>query len=264
MKKFTVNLLLIFITSAISVTQVFTQSHEGLYMKLDYLEVELSDLRSFQNNSIETVLKPVQEARLNAGTLHSWYIYRVLYPGSQNTAHNFVAVTICDAVCAFGNASDDQFSDSELNDLMHRYDDIVIPNFSELWKISNSALRTEEAKPSRYFMFDYMSVSPSLEYTYMMLEDESAKPIHEYRMENGNMEGWELFSLILPRGDEYGYNFATGNYFNHLKDLEFHFNEEVLRQSRPDVNVVEFFENVENARTLVRSEVWELVDFVKE
>lgn len=241
-----------------------SQSHQGLYMKLEFLDIDRDDISSFKSE-IENVLKPVNEARIKAGALRYWYAYSVLYPGSQNSTHNFVIVTICDAICAFENIEDHlegQLSAADLENLIPRFNNIMIPRFSELWRINNSMLRSEEAKPSRYFMLDYMRVRPGLEYTYQMMEDDNARPIHEYRIQNGNMEGWELFSLILPRGDAYGYNFATGNYFSHLRDVEFHFNEEVIRQSSPDVNVAEFIENVENVRELVRSEVLELVDYI--
>jgi len=276
MKKFTLFLIHLIFLSVVSFSQIYSQNnlqenqtqqqnnHQGLYMKLDYLSIDLSDMSSFQND-LEAVIMPLQEARVNSGALKFWYLYKVLYPGSQNTEHNFVTVSICNAICAFEDIPldiSDQFSESELNELMERYDEVIVPKFSELWRINNSVLRTDNSKPARYFMLDYMRVKPGSEYTYQMMEDENARPIHEYRMENGNMEGWELFHLILPRGDEYGYNFATGNYYNRLRDLEFHFNEEVLRQSRPDVNVAEFFENVESIRDLVRSEVLELVDYV--
>lgn len=234
-------------------------------MQIDYLDIERQELSNFQNE-IETVLKPIQQARINSGNLKYWYVYRVLYPGSQDTDHNFVTVSICNKVCSFENIEDQLtgiLSTNEIENLLSRYKEIMIPEFSELWRINNSVLNNDQSEPARYFMLDYMNVGPGSEYTYQMMEDENAKPIHEYRMENDNMEGWELFHLILPRGEEYGYNFATGNYYNDLSDLEFHFNEEILRQSRPDANVAEFFENVEDVRDLVRSEVFELVDYVE-
>ncbi len=242
---------------------VQAQDHQGLYMKLDFLSVERHEINDFMDD-IENVLKPVNQARIDAETLKYWYIYKVLYPGSRQTNHNFVTVSICSAICAFENIADhigEVLSEAELENLLDRYNEIMTPKFAELWRINNSVLRNEDSKPSRYFMLDNMNVNPGSEYTYQMMEDENAKPIHEYRMENGNMEGWELYQLILPRGDEYGYNFATGNFYTHLRDLEFHFTEEIIRQSSPDVDVTAFIENVESIRDLVRSEVYELIDY---
>ncbi len=241
--------------------QINAQNNEGLYMKIDYLEINLQELPSFQSD-VESVLKPISEARIEAGSMENWYLYKVLYPGSQNSEHNFIVVTICSELCNNENLDEhlEEYSDADNTaDLLSDYKSVMTPEFSELWKINNSIERDEDYGPAKFLMLDYMSVSPGSEYTYQMMEDDHAKPIHQFRIENGNMEGWELFQLILPRGEEYGYNFSTGNYYNDLKDVEFHFNEEVLKQSRPDVDVANFFQNVENVRDLVRSEVWELV-----
>lgn len=255
--------LLLFLTPFVN--SVSAQNDQGLYMKIDYLEIDLQQLNSFHND-VESVLKPVSEARIEAGSLESWYIYKVLYPGSQNTDHNFIVVSICAELCNDESINNHmvEFSDSEnIADLLSDYHSIMSPNFSELWKINNNIERNSENRPARFLMLDYMNVSPGSEYTYQMMEDDHAKPIHQFRIENGNMEGWELSQLILPRGEEYGYNFSTGNYYNDLKDVEFHFNEEVLRQSRPDADVAAFFQNVENVRDLVRSEVWELISYIR-
>lgn len=241
------------------------QDNEGLYMKVDYLEIDLQELSAFQNE-VETVLIPVNEARIEAGSMENWSLYRVIYPGSQDTEHNFVAVSICSELCNNESLRDHLEEFNQRNNtasLLSDYYAIMTPNFSELWKINNSIVSDRDNGPAQFLMLDYMNVGAGSEYTYQMMEDENAKPIHQYRIDNGDMEGWELFQLILPRGEEYGYNFSTANYYNDLKDVEFHFNEEVLRQSRPDADVAAFFQNVENVRDLVRSEVWELVTYIE-
>ena len=265
MKTRLLSLLSLLFLQAAFFSQGFTQDNQGLYMKIDYLEIDLQELSAYQND-VESVLKPVNEARIEAGSMENWYLYRVLYPGSQNTDHNFVAVSICSELCNNESLRDhlEEFSKGDNTaKLLSDYYSIMTPNFSELWKINNSIVHESENGPAQFLMLDYMDVSPGAEYTYQMMEDENAKPIHQIRIENGNMEGWELFQLILPRGEEYGYNFSTGNYYNDLRDVEFHFNEEVLRQSRPDADVAAFFQNVENVRDLVRSEVWELVTYTE-
>jgi hypothetical protein len=267
MKIRSLSLVAILLLQLALISQSFAQNNQGLYMKIDYLNIDLQELTSFQSE-VESILKPVYEARIEAGAMDNWYLYKVLYPGSQNTDYNFIAVSICSELCTNDNLASqlDEFADGNGNssaDLLSEYNSVLTPKFSELWKINNSIEHDNANDPARYLMLDYMNVMPGSEYTYQMMEDDHAKPIHQFRIENGNMEGWELFQLILPRGEEYGYNFSTGNYYNDLKNVEFHFNEEVLRQSRPEADVAAFFQNVENVRDLVRSEVWELITYVK-
>jgi len=128
---------------------------------------------------------------------------------------------------------------------------------SELWSVRNTMTDNMDDEPSNYLMMAYMHVKLGRELEYQMLEDEVAKPLHESRMENDRMDDWEMYQLITPGGIDYGYNFATGNYFNELSHIEFGFNEELIKTQNPDVNVMEFFEQIWSTRDLVISELWQ-------
>ncbi len=265
MKNLLYTLYITLFASFLFSSVVYSQSHEGYYMHVDYLYVNSSDADTFENDVKDSV-KPVHQARIDAEELKAWYLYRVAYPGTQNTYYNYVLISISDDISSFEDLRSqirENYSAEEADELMEQYYQLLIPNHSELWRINNSVLISEDAKPSRYFGMDYMKVRPGMEYAYQMMEDEEARPVHETRMEIGAMKGWELFSLITPGGTEYGYNFATGNYYNYLSNIEFGFTEEVIRRSHPETNINEFFENIEHTRDLVRSEIWELVDYVR-
>ncbi|MEX0944263.1 MAG: hypothetical protein WDZ38_01240 [Balneolaceae bacterium] len=255
-------LLLIF---SLSIT-AHSQAIEGDYMNIDYLMVDRNDISHFESH-IESVLKEVQQARVDAGTLKEWFLYQVIYPSTQNPVYNYVSVSRCSNICAFENIPDqiaDQYSTSDFDQLMKNFNTLMLPVKSELWRINNQVLRAEHTNPAKYFSMDYMNVTPGMNYAYQMMEDELAKPLHEQRMVNNTMEGWELFRLIIPGGTQYGYNFATGNHYNNLRDFEFGFTDELIRQNHPDTDVNEFFENIEKTRDPVRIEMWKLVDYVIE
>lgn len=243
----------------------FTQSMQGYYMHIDYVNVEKDDIPAFEND-IATILKPVQESRISDEVIAEWYIYKVAYPGTQNPAYNYVVVSLSDDLEDFDDSGEQVFTRiSEISNgqIVDDFQDMLIPYRSELWRINNSVLTSDSSKVSKYFMMDYMNVRLGMEYAYQMMEDEVALPIHQYRMEINRMNGWELFSLIVPGGTEYGYNFATGNYYSDLRDFEFGFTEEIIRQSHPGTDVNEINETFSETRDLVRSEVWELMDYVR-
>jgi hypothetical protein len=244
---------------------VFSQSHEGNYMHIDYLNVDQKSVDAFEKYIKSSVI-PIQKTSIESDNIQAWYLYRVAYPGTHNTFYNYVMISISDNISSFENLRNhirQNYSADDSEGMNEDYYNLLLPNHSELWRINNSVLSSEDAKPSKYFGMDYMKVASGMEYAYQMMEDEVARPLHETRMELGSMKGWELFTLITPGGTEYGYNFATGNYYNYLQNVEFGFTEEVIRQNNPDTNINEFFENIERTRDLVRSEIWELVDYVK-
>lgn len=237
------------------------QTHEGYYMHVDYIHIQKDDIPEFEEH-IASILKPGQEERMNEESFTEWYIYRVAYPSLENPTYNYVVVSLSETLDEFDNVRTQVFS--HMSDYMaDNFKKMLVPNRSELWRINNSVLTSDSTRASKYFIMDYMDVTTGMEYAYQMMEDEIALPIHEYRMEIDQMNGWELFSLIVPGGTEYGYNFATGNYFSDLRHFEFGFTEEIIRQSHPETDINEINQNIERTRNLVRSEVWELIDFVK-
>lgn len=240
------------------------QGQQGYYMHLDYIMIEKENVSDF-NEHVSSTFKPVQEARVENESIEGWYLYKVAYRGTRNANYNYVVVSISSGLSGFediGNQITDHFSANSGAEIMNDYNRYLTPNHSELWVINNSVLNDENSKPSRYFGMDYMKVVSGQEYAYQMMEDEVARPLHEHRMDDGTMKGWELFGLITPGGTAYGYNFATGNYYDQLSDIEFGFTDEIIRANHPNTNINEFFEDIERTRDLVRSELWELVDYV--
>lgn len=259
-----ISLLAALIIIVISLPEVIAQTQQGDYMNVEYFMIENSEQLHFENK-IETIVARVQKARVDAGALKQWTLYKVAYPSTQNPIYNYVTVSVCSAICSFEDIPEhikDQFSGDELENLIDSYKTLMIPVKAELWRINNRVIRSDGNVPARYFSMDYMNVAQGMEYVYQMMEDEIARPLHEQRMENDRMEGWELYSLIVPGGTSYGYNFATGNHFNRLRDIEFGFTEEMIRQNHPDTNINEFFENIERTRDPVRIEIWELMHHV--
>jgi hypothetical protein len=79
-------------------------------------------------------------------------------------------------------------------------------------------------------------------------------------MEQNRMQAWEVNVLILPGGTNYGYNYATSNYFNKLEHIEFGFSDEIIKQAMGEnSDIPELFNTIYSTRDLVSSELWKLV-----
>jgi len=236
---------------------LLSQNRQGVYLKVDYLTVDHSQLTEFKN-SIIPQLEEHKNVRISSGDIDSWIIYRVLYSGSGSNKYNYVSITSASSMSSFDELNTNQ-SDLLLN-FSER--DMYELNKSELWRVRNSLVGEMTESPSNFLMMDYMLVRLGRELEYQMLEDEVAKPLHEQRIEREIMDAWEMYQLIAPGGTEYGYNFATGNFFTHLEHIEFGFNEELIRTQNPNVNLMEFFEHIWSTRDLVRSEIWQRIGYV--
>ena len=249
--------LLIFLTSAVSIAQ----SDQGAYMHIDYIQVDPEQTQVFDEQIAEMVI-PVQRARKENGYIKNWYLYRVTYPGAQNSFYNYVAITISDHLSNFEDVPSQieglLISEGEASTIENNRSIWLIPNHSELWRIDNSVFQNEAVKPSRYISMNYMAVKLGREYEYKMFEDEVARPMHEHRMETDRMKGWELFELIVPGSTEYGYNFATADYYEKLEHLEFGFTEAMIRHFHPDTSIPDFHDIMFTTRDMVRRDILEL------
>jgi hypothetical protein len=235
---------------------LFAQSQRGEYLKIDYLNVSELQIENFNDSVIEQ-LKEYKDQRLSSGEIDSWMLYRVKFSGSASTNYNFVSITSAANLNSFDEHNNNY--DSQMNRMVE--ENLFGISKSELWSVRNTMTDEMDGQPSNYLMMDYMHVKLGRELEYQMLEDEVAKPLHERRLENDRMDDWEMYQLITPGGTDYGYNFATGNYFTALNHIEFGFNEELIRSQNPNVDVMEFFEQIWSTRDLVKSELWALEAF---
>lgn len=241
----------------------YSQTERSDYKKVDYIRVEQGQDREFIN-LVNSILKPAYQRLVDAEEIKNWRLYKVNFPGGERSDYNFVCLVTADDIRSF----EDNFSNTSLYFLpasKNRQDATKIaaitkPVASEIWKV-RSLLSMEDApsEPSRFMTMDYMDVAQGRGLEYLMLEDEVAMPLHQERIKRDTMDGWEVYSLIVPGGTEYGYNYATGNYFDHIADVEFGFTQELIKQTMPGTDVAELLNTIYETRDLVKSELWELV-----
>lgn len=253
------SLLLIFFTSL-----SFSQTQQFDYKKVDYIQVDMDKSTQFLKMA-EDVIQPAYRKMLDSGAIKSWRLYMVNYPGGQRSTYNYVSIVTASEIDtieeAFSKKKPLYFmpvsSDENTAGNMATMTSLV---GSEIWKvISLLPEDIAKTKPGKYLMMDYMQVPEGNGPGYLTLEDQVAMPIHQQRVEDNYMVGWEVYSLMLPGGTEYGYNYATGNFFDKIAHVEFGFTQELIDNALPGTNVSELFKEIYNTRELVKSELWELV-----
>ncbi|CAN5280128.1 hypothetical protein BH23BAC3_BH23BAC3_06110 [soil metagenome] len=235
---------------------LYAQSRHNLYLKVDYLNVDHTQLTEFKDRIVPQLMEHKND-RLSSGDIELWTVYRVLFSGSDFNTYNYVSITAVSSMDAF----DEPKSNQPDQLLYYSEQDMYTLSHSEIWRVRNTLGNENVREPSKFIMMDYMHVHLGRELEYQMLEDEVAKPLHEQRTERDTMDAWEMYQLITPGGLHYGYNFATGNYFSELRHIEFGFTDELIRSQNPDVNLMEFFDHIFSTRDLVRSEVWQRINY---
>lgn len=237
---------------------VEAQQSENVYYKFDYLSVEKGDETPYlkvQRNSI----KPIMQSRIKEGEILGWYQYQFQYPGGTSRSYNYLMITLYPDL----KYLESERNDSKLQQAYSKLGGTSTLSHTEIWKkVIDLENQPEKFRDSKYLMIDYMDVTPGMDYEYQMLEDEVARPIHQERIKDEALAGWEVYQLLMPGGVNYGYDFATGNFFDSLADLEYGFTEEYILRAHPEEDMQEIFELVFDTRDLVRSEVWIKIDSV--
>ena len=256
-------LLCIFPFLILSSSLSFSQTQRLDYKKIDYISVDQDKLQQFLKMA-EEVMKPAYQEMVDSEDIRSWELYIVSYPGGERTSYNMVCVVTSSKIetlqnkfskvgsISFMPVDSDKGKANELASLSELM-------ASEIWKVRAMLPRdTMETKPAKYMMMDYMYTDEGNGTVYLVLEDEVAKPLHQERINQNKMAGWEVYSLVTPGGTNYGYSYATGNFFENLADIEFGFTSELIKATLPGKNVKELLDTIYETRDLVKSELWEL------
>ncbi len=115
-----------------------------------------------------------------------------------------------------------------------------------------------------YVTVSYMKVAPGQGDAYVQFEKELWMPVHQERVNAGNILGWYLYGVQSPSGTEVHHNYAVVTVFGSFEAMENSYPEGVWEKVHPDVSSDEVGERTGAARDLVRGETWQLLDQVPE
>lgn len=116
-----------------------------------------------------------------------------------------------------------------------------------------------EAQETSYAQHDYMKVPSGQAQAYLDLEQELWKPIHRERAQDETIEGWNLYEVVYPAGAERSYDYVTVSFYDAWSRLESPYAEEHLTNAHPNMDPQEIAQRTVQSRSLVRSEVVEVV-----
>ena len=125
---------------------------------------------------------------------------------------------------------------------------------------------TQSAGP-QYVKIDYMKVDPYKINSYVKMEQNVWKPIHQQLVRDGKIRSWSLYEVRFPQGDSMEYGYLTFTTFDKFQDLESADNPDVFAETvkklNPKSSTIALETQALENRRLVRSEVWKLVDSTK-
>lgn len=258
---------LIILLAVLFATNGNSQTQQPYYI-FQYLKVHPSMENEYLQLETE-VWKKMHTARINAGVLDAWYLYRVISPAGTKTEYNYVTILEYDSAKklsghfeSYGVDYRNLLSAEEIAFALKtpQIRDLV---YEEVWRSVDLEMKKDTPDLYRFQVFNAMSLKPGkTDEEYQELETRYWKPMHELRMKKNKQHGWGLYSMRIPGGTERAYHWATIDYFDHFIDI---------MQDEGNVNMIKIYgkkeadkinERTLGTRDLLRSEIRELLDYV--
>lgn len=244
------------------------QSEDQMYYVVQYLKVQPENESEYLQLELE-VWKKMQTARLLAGKLDGWFLYRVVAPTGTSTEYNYVTVNqylgatkLAGHFENYGIDHTDVLSPEEIS-MALRTELIRDLVYEEVWSRVDEILgEPAEGMPFRFQIFNSMKMRPGTDETeYQRMELEYWKPMHQKRIDEGTQFGWGLYTMIIPGGTEREFHWATVDYYHNFIDY-LRPQEIVLASIHGEEKAELYFEETDNKRDLLKAEVRELIDYV--
>jgi hypothetical protein len=214
----------------------------------------------------QKIWKPMHQERINQGIIASWTLYAIEFTGSAEN-YNYVAITTYNDPKNLENPWNAEIPakvhrNMRLEEILERTNKAREYVRSELYYSVAAIPDIPFKNPAQYIQVNYMNVEPGKNSEYESLEKDIWMPIHQESIRSGKTVGWGLWAALFPRGAGRPYQYMTLNTFSHYSyifDLDF---SVPFKAIHPDKNYGEMTKKTQQVRTIVLTELWDLIDYV--
>jgi len=241
------------------------------YVKMDYMSLASSTPRKYFELELG-IWKRIHEERIRQGVTTAWYFYSVV-PGDNTVSdlpYDYITVSVYED---YNMVFDDLATEAiriaypgiDLDELDIKNDEARAYVRSDLWEIVDVVSPYTDSKPAS----DYISVNyfDSRDHSgeHMELETGFWAGIHKERIHRGNLNSEAVFLLVNPEGTQRNYNYATIDYYDNLTQVRQPVDMALVKAAHPQLpenEIQHFFDRTPEARSVFKSELWRLVDYI--
>lgn len=260
-----INLFFLLILLIVQTTSADAQVNPSHFVVVDYMKVSPANNVAYLSTEQE-LWKPMHAERIKQGIIVGWYLYAVQFAGT-GSEYNYVVINVYDKASNLENPWNADITNKihpnlSIDKIIERTQSVRETVKSELHYSVATAPEVPLDKPAQYMQANYMQVTPQRQTEYEQIETEIWLPIHNQSIESGRTNGWGLWKRLFPRGAGQDYQYMTLNTFSDFStilglDFSVPFNE-----IHPDKKYELVLEKTQQARTIARTELWDLIDYV--
>ncbi|MDP5169720.1 MAG: hypothetical protein NWR72_05705, partial [Bacteroidia bacterium] len=132
----------------------------------------------------------------------------------------------------------------------------------EIWTAVDMVFGADESHQPTFRVENFMEIPANGWDAWVAMETELAKPVHAKNIESGSRAGWVLTSLVMPRGQGLPYQASTLDFYDSWEQMN---SDEGAAWAtvHPKLTEAEIVKRIESTRTIMRSEVRMLVEYIE-
>ncbi len=241
------------------------QNESQAFVLVDCLKIPFENEAKYLDFIKNTVV-PIQKERIKQGSIVMWYLYKVRFTGASDN-YNYVVVNLFDNPANIENP----FKGLDVGKILPGKDlNKVLAEANTMRTIVSSTLLNRQAfiyPPNgpgdfKYLQIDYMKVPQGKDGEYFEVENTFWKPIHNEFIKAGSRVGWSLWGRVFPAGSGLDFQYLTANYFSDWSKIGAAYYNDAFSKAHPGKDMNEVGEKTNASRTLVKSELWEVIERV--
>lgn len=234
------------------------------YIVLEYMKVK-PGMNDKYLEAESKFWKPVHQERVKSGDILDWTLLRVQYPSSSNSEYDYVTVTIFENYDKMENSMNlNHFKTAHPSGDMDAMLEQTGNSRSLVKQVVQRGVDYMGAQQEnfipQYVRVDYMKTPEGAEGTYVDMEKNTWKKLHQVRQKAGKLDAWGLYEVIYPYGSSEAFNYTTANFYSSWKQSGMGIETEDAQAAGLTDNSEAMMKKTLDSRSLVSSELWKRVD----
>ncbi len=212
---------------------------------------------------IEEQWKKVHEERIKAGMIVGWAVYQVMFK-TVGDPYNFVTISWYDGFSKLDKGISDEIIKAAHPDMSNKEWKQFVDQTEKTRKMTASGVFHQRLSCSgnldqngAYYILNEINVVPGKSNEYLALLEDIYKPVYEEEIKGNRRTSWSLWAKWPGNMKDFQYITAEG--FVSLDQIEYANFSSSFANLHPGKNPDDIGNQIENLRTLVKSEMWKII-----
>jgi|GEM_PF-644451 len=248
-----------------------TTDSKPVYASVTYIKVHPEKEAQYRE-LLKKYGKKINEYFYKNKLILGWYMHQVIMPSGAAAEYDYAAVNVSSSL---KDLLDDSvgirtvfkkvfpaMTDKLFDSIASQYQRARTIVKREVFRSVTGLNMDPAAPPTKYASLDFMKTLPGKAAEYEKMEKETWMPLHKERVNEGAIKDWQLFEKIMPYGAKEESDYVTVQFFNDLSTVENPKYMESFNKVWAGQDANKFIQNTESTRTLVKNELWMVIDYV--